>query len=122
MHGECAESQFALLIFVIRLFVGVLLESPPAVDVETVHHAVAVEPVEVLVDNRLAEIFKSLGVLLPQFAEQIEVDPLGHEAVASRGQMDAVDRERLLNLRVKLDRQVVQVDERNFGTAQLHIP
>ena len=70
---------------------------PAAVDRVAVDRAVAVEPVEVLVEHRLAELLQRLRVAVRRgrIAEQGLVDDLGERLVAVLGQVDAVDRQRL---------------------------
>ena len=59
---DVEDFQLALLVLVVGLLAGVLLEGPAAVDVVPVHDAVAVEPVEVLVDDGLAQLLQGLWV------------------------------------------------------------
>ena len=68
MHIE--NFHLALLVLVVGLLVGVLLEGPAAVDVVAVQHAITTEPVEILVEDGLAQLLQLFRVALRLLREQ----------------------------------------------------
>ena len=90
------DLEFALLILVIGLLVGILLECPASVDVVTVHDAIAIVPVEVLIEDSSPDFLERFLIDVRALAEKFLIDLVGDEAIAIAGQMDAVDRQRLL--------------------------
>ena len=94
--------HLALADLAVGLAVDEAQVGPAAVDGIAIHGAIAIEPVMVLLDHGLAQLFQRLQVVmhLGSRTEKSSIDDLRHRPIARFVQMDAVDCERLGRLAV----------------------
>ncbi len=107
--------QLALHDLAIRLPVDEFKISPAAEDRISVRRAVLLKPGEVLVEHRLAQLFKSCPVARRILgAKQLRVDHLGQLLVAGFVQVHAIDRQGPAGLAIQLQAGREQINKRHL--------
>ena len=112
------DAGHLLRIDVARIAAHERQERAIAVGRVAVGHAIAQEPMLVLVDHRLPQLAEQGFLMFRRVAEQRAVDDLRDLAVAFGVQVDALDRERRLEVGVELGGRREEIDERDVAGAR----